>query len=90
MPNKLIVHRLDRITLVRKGRGRAKHPELREGVVELVKAVSLPESPSVTQDYPHLGRLAVGRVPVGYSHLIKSGIPAGDALDLALWRALHT
>lgn len=38
MPNKLVIQQLDRITLVRKGRATAKHPELREGVVEVVKA----------------------------------------------------
>jgi hypothetical protein len=39
MPNKLYVKRLDRITLVsRDGRFKAKHPELRDGVVEVVKA----------------------------------------------------
>lgn len=39
MATRLIIKRLDRITLVKKGKGTvAKHPELRSGVVELVKA----------------------------------------------------
>jgi hypothetical protein len=38
MANRLIIHQLDRITLVRKGRATAKHPDLRAGVVEVVKA----------------------------------------------------
>lgn len=38
MPNKLLINRLDRITLVQKSGGKlAKHPELRNGVVEVVK-----------------------------------------------------
>lgn len=39
MPNRLVINRLDRITLVTKGgRFTAAHPELRDGVVEVVKA----------------------------------------------------
>lgn len=39
MTSKLLINRLDRITLVQKSGGKlAKHPELRTGVVEVVKA----------------------------------------------------
>jgi hypothetical protein len=38
MANRLILSRLDKITLVRKGKATAKHPDLRSGVVEVVKA----------------------------------------------------
>ena len=38
MTNRLYIDRLDRITLVRKGRAVAKHPDLRGNVVEVVKA----------------------------------------------------
>jgi hypothetical protein len=38
MPQKIYLQKLLRLTLVRKGKGVAKHPELRSGVVEVVKA----------------------------------------------------
>ena len=38
MAQKIYLNKLLRLTLVRKGRGVAKHPELRSGVVEVVKS----------------------------------------------------
>lgn len=42
MANRLILNRIDRITMVRKGTAMAKHPDLRTGVVEVVKATETP------------------------------------------------
>ena len=38
MPQQMFVEKLHRLTLVRKGRGMAKHPDMREGVLEVVKS----------------------------------------------------
>jgi hypothetical protein len=38
MANRLILQRLDKITMVRKGKATAKHPALREGAIEVVKS----------------------------------------------------
>lgn len=38
MANKLVLQRLDKITMVRKGKATAKHPDLRTGVIEVVKS----------------------------------------------------
>lgn len=38
MPQQMFVEKLHRLTLVRKGRGVAKHPDMREGVLEVVKS----------------------------------------------------
>ena len=56
MANKLYIDRLLRLTLVRKG-ATAKHPALRTGVVETVKAVETAE-PAGT---PALDRWRNGR-----------------------------
>lgn len=49
MPNTLFVDRLDKITLVRKSKATAKHPELRTGVIEFIKASALEEEDWYTQ-----------------------------------------
>lgn len=79
MPNRLIVQRLDRITLVTKGgRYKAKHPDLRENVVEVVKADG--DAVGLKAD----GALVAPPVPSGT-------IPAwvADGFDMALWQVLH-
>lgn len=38
MPTRMVTEKLTRLTLVRKGRATAKHPDMRNGVVEVVKA----------------------------------------------------
>jgi hypothetical protein len=45
----LIIERLDRLTLTQKGMATAKHPLLREGVVEVVKAT--PEEQPISDLY---------------------------------------
>lgn len=49
MTQRLILDRLDRITLVRKGRATAKHPDLRSGVVEVVKAQPVAKAGAVAR-----------------------------------------
>ncbi len=51
MANRMIVQKLTRLTLVRKGKGTAKHPNMRDSVVEAVKAVE-----ERKPDAPHLMR----------------------------------
>ena len=41
MAKEMFVEKLHRITLVRKGRGMAKHPDMREGVVDVIKSDTL-------------------------------------------------
>jgi hypothetical protein len=49
MANRLILNRIDKITLVRKGRAVAKHPHLKDGVVDVVKASYDEVSPGAVQ-----------------------------------------
>lgn len=38
MAKLMVVEKIHRLTLVRKGRAKAKHPDMQSGVVEVVKA----------------------------------------------------
>jgi hypothetical protein len=81
MPNRLIVNKLDRLTLVSKGRSRAKHPALRDNVVEVVKAV--PEGPQTFEEYL---AVALHGVSTDFHTSLHNDL---DAVDVALRAILH-
>ncbi len=64
MANQMFVQKIHRLTLVRKGRAKAKHPDMQTGVLEVVKASPATESavllPTGQASTPSLDRFRRG------------------------------